>query len=216
MINIDDTFYGLLPTLLDSKLCNVKYSGGNIIIETIPQYLLRVTTNYRFPGVLTTMLIPKTGYTLLSSYPLGSFASILSNFDIKYYRFINGVADINFTEVIIQDSSLYVLKSELKTTVYPILLPSASTVAGRVSAVIDYPIGWVLSADGIDLHIEHNMNRRVVEVKVFSDSLGVERILFGNAAYSGWYMPHSTTYNEIVIESLATIETDITIQLIFG
>jgi len=218
-MNIDDTFYGLLPTLLDSKLCNVTYSGGDIIIETIPEYLLRVTTNYRFPGVLVTMLIPKNGYTLLASYPLSDFATILGDFDIKYYRFNGGVADLDFTEVIIQDSSLYVLKSELLTPVYTISLPSASTVAGRISAAIegtDYPDGWVLQADGINLIITHGLNRRIAYVSVFSKNLLIERQLFGNAAYSGIYQNYLAVYNNVVIESLATIETDITIQLVFA
>lgn len=104
-------------------------------------------------------------------------------------------------------------------TVVTITLPSASTVAGRISAAVegtDYPTGWVLSADGIDIHIEHSMDRRVAGITVCSDSLDIERVLLGNAAYSGWFMPHPTNYDEVVIEALATIETDITIQLIFA
>lgn len=106
-----------------------------------------------------------------------------------------------------------------KQYVYTITLPSASTVAGRISAAIegsDYPTGWVLTADDIDIHITHSMDRRIASVNVFSNSLGVERLLLGNAAYSGLFMPYTITYDEVVIEALATIETDITIQLIFA
>ena len=104
-------------------------------------------------------------------------------------------------------------------TVITITLPSASTVAGRISAATegtDYPTGWVLADDGIDIHITHSMDRRIAAVNVFSNGLGVERLLLGNAAYSGLFMPYTTTYDEVVIEALATIETDITIQLIFA
>jgi len=106
-----------------------------------------------------------------------------------------------------------------KQYVYTITLPPASTVAGRISAAIegtDYPTGWTLMADDIDIHITHSMDRRIASVNVFSSSLGVERLLLGNAAYSGLFMPFTTTHDEVVIESLATIETDITIQLIFA
>jgi len=106
-----------------------------------------------------------------------------------------------------------------KQYVYTITLPSASTVAGRISGATvgaDYPTGWVLTADDIDIHITHSMDRRIAAINVFSSSLGVERLLLGNAAYSGLFMPFTTTHDEVVIESLATIETDITIQLIFA
>ena len=104
-------------------------------------------------------------------------------------------------------------------TVVTITLPSASTVSGRISAATegtDYPTGWVLADDGIDIYITHSMDRRIAAVNVFSNSLGIERLLLGNAAYSGLFMPYTTTYDEVVIEALATIETDITIQLIFA
>lgn len=123
------------------------------------------------------------------------------------------------TDNLIEGSTNKYASSSESKQVIPITLPSASTVAGRIAAAVegtDYPTGWVLSADGIDIHIEHGMDRRVAEVTVCSDGLGIERALFGNAAYSGWFMPHPTNYDEVVIEALATIETDITIYLVFA
>jgi len=98
MINISDSFYSLVPTTLDAKLCNFYYSGLNLIIETIPQYLLRLSQNSRIPGVIITVLLPKQGYSLLASYPVATLNAALVNFDIKFYTFSGGLADINFIE----------------------------------------------------------------------------------------------------------------------
>jgi len=144
MITIGDTFFPLLPIPFDSKLCNYYYSGSDIIIETIAQYKTRVTTNYRLPGVIITILSPKIGYSLQSSYPISTFTSILSNFDFKYYTYKDGVADENFIELLLADASLYVLKSELKEYIFSIKLPAYASVALRCSNTIsgtDYPAG---------------------------------------------------------------------------
>lgn len=102
--------------------------------------------------------------------------------------------------------------------VFSIDLPSASTVAGRIALAVegtDYPTGWVLTADEGDLIITHGLNRQIANVSVFSKNLLISRQLFGNAAYSGIYQNYLSVYNNVVIESLATIETDITIKLVF-
>lgn len=45
-------------------------------------------------------------------------------------------------------------------TVYSITLPSSTTVTGRVALAvegIDYPTGWVISGDGLNLVVTHNL-----------------------------------------------------------
>lgn len=118
---------------------------------------------------------------------------------------------------LITDTDLLRLQSVC--SVFTITLPSASTVAGRVASAVagvNYPIGWTLTADGIDIIITHNLDRRIASVSVFSDASSVERQLFGNAAYSGIYQSHSGVYNQVAIEALATVETNIVIELIFA
>ena len=238
MITIGDTFFPLIPTLFDSKLCNFYYSGSNIIIETEALYKARVTANYRVPGAIVAFLSPKVGYTLQASYPLSSFAGILSNFDFKYYTFKGGVADVDFVELILADVSQLVLKDgdkvlsdnnftdnyknkldSLEKNVYWFKLPAASTVAGRCAAAVegtDYPTGWTLSADTspVDLLIVHDLGRRCASVTIFSVDGTTEQQLFGNAAYSSIYNLDSA--NQIRISALATIETQIVIHLLFS
>lgn len=106
---------------------------------------------------------------------------------------------------------------QIKQNVFTIMLPASSSVAGRVSAAQteDYPDGWTIQADSnpIDFKVIHGLERRIAHVSVFSVDGSQERLLLGNAAYSGVYAPD----NEIlVIESLATINTPIVIHLIFA
>lgn len=101
-----------------------------------------------------------------------------------------------------------------------IILPSADTVAGRLvglTAGVNYPTGWVLSADDKDLIVTHGLDKEIKEVVVWSKNLleGIKRKELGNAAYSGIYQPIGTAYNSFVIESLATINAEITIHITF-
>ncbi len=237
MINIGDTFFPLIPTPFDSKLCNFYYSGSNIIIETIAQYKTRVSINYRIPGLIITVLLPKTGYTLLSSYSMSTFASVLSNFDFKYYTYKDGVADGNFIELVLADISTLVQKDgdkvlsdnnfsdeeqskleSLKISEYSIILPSNSTVAGRCLMPTLLPDGWSVSAtgSGVDLLITHNLNRYITNVTIFSidGTTGSERLLLSNAAFSG--ILSNSNKLSLIVESLATVPTAIRINLTFN
>jgi len=98
-----------------------------------------------------------------------------------------------------------------------IILPSASTVAGRIAAATegtDYPTGWIL-AEGIsdkDLSITHNLNRRVAYVTVWAVTGTEEQQLLNTAANNGIKTP---TINSLLIQSLATITKQIKIYIIF-
>lgn len=103
--------------------------------------------------------------------------------------------------------------------VYSINLPAASTVAGRIAGAVaptNFPTGWTLTADGNNLIVTHGLNREIATVSVFSKNLLISRQLFGNAAYSGIYQNYLAVYNNVVIESLATVVTEITIKLVFA
>lgn len=114
-INVDVNSYtqtvsimALLPTPLDAKLCNWFQIINSIKVETIVEYLDRlklITDGYRSAGVPVTVLIPKTEYeadfiTCDGTYVIADFSAALTNFDIKYYTFIGGLADENFVEIL--------------------------------------------------------------------------------------------------------------------
>lgn len=105
----------------------------------------------------------------------------------------------------------------LTQKIYKISLPSASTLSGRCSAAAegdDYPTGWTVEAGAnpVDLKITHGLGRRAANVTIFSVTGTEERQLFDNAAFSG-ILTEST--NILRIESLATIEKEISIYIMF-
>jgi len=90
-------------TPLDEKLCNfyVDEDTSYYIIETIAEYLLRITFEYRSASVPVTVLLPKDGMTPPMSYETTEeFDTALANFDTKHYAFIEGLQDANFIEII--------------------------------------------------------------------------------------------------------------------
>jgi hypothetical protein len=120
-----------------------------------------------------------------------------------------------------------------RTRVFTIKLPSATTVAGRLSANwgaawdgagapiqegVHFPSGWVLSAyfaDPTSLFINHSLGLHIVDVKVYSiadtfEAIKTERLLIGSAAYSGIIAPD---VNGVIIESLATVQTTLYIHI---
>ncbi len=100
MDNINHSLVVLQPTPADAKSCNWYVSGGNVVIETIEQYLGRVSIKRRSPESDVTILLPKEGYESLGVYPIDEFkGGILSNFNGKKYAFVGGLENINFIQV---------------------------------------------------------------------------------------------------------------------
>lgn len=109
-----------------------------------------------------------------------------------------------------------ILANTMKT-IYTISLPSNSTVAGRCAGAVEgtnYPTGWTIEAGSnpVDLKVTHGLGRRVTNVTVFSVNGTEERQLFDNAAYSGII---TLSENILRIESLATIQKEISIYIVF-
>lgn len=98
MANISSSITLLQISGLDSKLCNWFVDGANVVIETIPEYLARVTINRRIPATLVAILQPKEGYTTQSPYSYNSFKNVLVNYDCKLYMFKDGINDEHFVE----------------------------------------------------------------------------------------------------------------------
>ena len=100
--------------------------------------------------------------------------------------------------------------------IYSITLPYSTTVAGRIALAVsgvDYPTGWTLTADGLNLVVTHNLNRWCTDVKVFSIINGTQRQqLRLSAAENGLT---ALSANQAEVYSLATIAKDIVVYLYF-
>lgn len=107
---IDDPILVKIHSQFDTKLSNIYVIGTNIKIETIPEYLAKITSRNRFIGVPVTMLFPKQGYTPTPgmTYPVTDYKDITINFEVKYYSFIDGLADENFIEILLTNTEMSV------------------------------------------------------------------------------------------------------------
>ena len=133
--------------------------------------------------------------------------------------FNTGNGDLNFiiNSIVNETVNLdgrYALASAALQSVYTIILPAATTVAGRIGSPVSLPSGWVLSDDGTNLDIQHNLNRRVVAVSIFADANPTydSQQLFNTAAYNGVI---NIDTNNAKIQSLATVNKQIFINLTF-
>ena len=104
MIGINTSYIARIPTPWDAKACNYYYQGSftaptSVVVETIEQYLARVTLNLRSVASIVAILLPVEGYTIPESYPINDWSAALINFDYKYYTFVGGLADENFVEI---------------------------------------------------------------------------------------------------------------------
>jgi len=104
---IDDQGFVLLNAPFDPKTCNYWVDGedgdmGSFIIDSIPEYLVRVGLEYRTPEKIITILVPKLGTTppVKCDNDATLINALLAFYDGKYYSFVGGVADINFVEKI--------------------------------------------------------------------------------------------------------------------
>jgi len=110
-----------------------------------------------------------------------------------------------------QVNALINAQSKVNETV---ILPSASSVANRLAGSTTIPSGWTLTADNLDLKIEHNNDRYVTDVKIFATTTSPEnQQLRGTAAENGIV---NVDTNNVTIKSLATIEKEIYIFITFA
>ena len=98
-------------------------------------------------------------------------------------------------------------------TIWHITLPYSTTVAGRIALATDYPAGWTLTANGVNLVVTHNLGRWCTDVKVFSIINGTQRQqLRLSAAENGLT---ALSANQAEVYSLSTIAKDIVVYLYF-
>lgn len=112
-------------------------------------------------------------------------------------------------------ASINELQAAVAKVPYRIILPAASTVAGRCVTPTELPTDWTVSegASDQDLLITHTLDtRKVVDVKVWIINTEGERQMPGALAFVGLLSPTSTT---LIIESLCTKEYPIRIEILF-
>ena len=116
----------------------------------------------------------------------------------------------------IADSTLYVTTTKLSDTlayyelqnnsanIYTITLPVSGTLFGSITAAVegtDYPTGWVLTANGENLEITHNLGQYVANVNVLWNNSGTNyRSL---VPYQSAYDTFDTDLNDATIVSLS-------------
>ena len=98
-------------------------------------------------------------------------------------------------------------------TIWHITLPYATSVAGRIALATDYPTGWTLEADGVNLVVTHNLNRWCTDVKVFAKTTGTQRQQLRQTASDNGLTALSA--NQVEVFSLATISKAIVVYLYF-
>lgn len=100
---------------------------------------------------------------------------------------------------------------DVQTVVYPITLSSSDNVSGKISGAT-VPLGWTLTASGVDMIVTHGLGRRVANVSICAVTGIGEQKLFNTAAYNGWI---TTDLNTLKIQSLGTLDKVFKVYIIF-
>jgi len=103
--NINSQRLPIIPVPFDAKRSNCYIDGGDIVIETIGEYLVRIINDIRDVSPVT-MLLPKAGHSA-GTFPLATFDAELVNFDVVLYAFIGGIQDVNFVQIFPMNPSEY-------------------------------------------------------------------------------------------------------------
>lgn len=117
-------------------------------------------------------------------------------------------------------SKIYAMIGSNAVYPYFIRLENAGTVGGRLVGLtegVDYPVGWILTDDGADLLVEHNLDEKSILVSIQSLNSGTSNLiqLQGNVAYSSITNEYySSGYNRIRVSALATVATELYIYIL--
>lgn len=153
MVTITDQIKLSLGLPLDIRLSNVYVEGPNMVIESIPEYLLRVDSNSRYLGQEVIILSPS------GSYNLNTFVDLINDAEIhrKKYAFYTGLLDENFLEInidgvtivdnLIDGGSNYVLSAEQGKVLKQLI--DSSTVGLDADVIASTQVGAVNIGDTI-------------------------------------------------------------------
>lgn len=237
-VNIAGVEYWFIgtPLALEPKFESLSIADGSITLAKLANMatasiLGRVTAGAGVPEVLSVaQVLTLLGLDTLIAADLSTFvtkvngSSLVPDTEIAKIHAagsddqdLSGKVDVVAGESLMTDAER--AKLALLTQIYTIILPAASTVQGRCNAAVEitnYPENWTIAADGTipaDLVITHGLDQDIADVKIYSVDGTSKRLLYENESHSGIIAPDKNTLN---IESLATIETEIYIFLIFA
>ena len=148
-------------------------------------------------------------YLLYSPSGAGGWTSVVwddTTGNLNFYK----DAVLDFT---VNLDGRYATLLEASKTNYTIKLPSGSSVADRVAGILEQPPGWVITADGLNLDIQHGLGRYAMNVTVWATTTApANQLLQDTAAWSGLV---NVDTNNLKITSLATIQKEIYIFISF-
>lgn len=142
----------------------------------------------------------------------------LLNYNINQHRVLND--SVISSTTLWSSSKIASMFTSDANKVYTIRLNAGSTVAQRISGLtagVDYPTGWTLSGNDVNLIIQHNLDELVADVFVYSKNGSTSDVvkLTGNVAYSTLTNVYSAgDYDSIRLDALATIQTELYIKII--
>ena len=163
-------------------------------------------------NVLTMLGLTDIGSTIANKVDKAAGYSLVLNTLISQIH-APGSDDQDLTAII---ESINALQEAVAKVPYRIILPAASTVAGRCVTPTELPTDWTVSegTSDQDLLITHTLNtRKPVAVFIWANMPSGEREMQGSLAKVGFLAPSSTT---LVIESLCTKEYPIRIEILFN
>jgi len=104
----------------------------------------------------------------------------------------------------------------IEKNTYSITLPYSTTVTGRIALAVegtDYPTGWVLEGDGLNLVVTHNLGRSSSNVTVMANTSGTIWQQQRNTAAYIYYADLSS--NTVEVFSLCTATKPIKVIISF-
>jgi len=106
MIKVFDSRLLAVNTPLDAKVSNCYLDEllGEMVIESIPEFLSRIKASYRSPNTLVSISVPKEGFCT-GSFSMEDYVLIQDNYDGKFYSFQGGLNDSDFKEVVLGDKN---------------------------------------------------------------------------------------------------------------
>lgn len=121
-----DMITGLIPVPMDGKTCNYYIDGDYIVIESIHDYLERVSIRLRTPGTIITFLL-STSHPDTSYFDLNEFSTIVKEYSTKHYFFDTGVEDSDLIEFANRISDIHGQNTDTGTDKYRFVIDSGNT-----------------------------------------------------------------------------------------
>ena len=226
-VNIMGVEYWFLPdlTTLTNKVADLSITDGSIALANLANVasgtvFYRKSTGDGSPEVQTLATLKEDlGHDSTKVDKISSYSLVPDALIAKIHEAGSDNQDLSGYVLKVTDKSL-ISDSEISRlaglfSAQTIILPSASTVAGRCTTPTQIPDGWTVGVGTTDqdLLITHTLSsNNITDIKVWAEMTEGDRLMIGGLAFVGVLAPTSTT---ILIESICTKEYPIRIELIF-